>query len=1221
MKIRKIGIQNLHSLRLQTRIDLCEPPFSNAGLFAITGDTGAGKTTILDAITLALYGRVHRNKDVKEVMSFGAVESLAEVEFEAGGDIYRSKWSIWRAHRKDDGNLLGPVRELSKYNPETGEFDILAQKKGDSDQLIEQVTGLDYDRFCRSVMLSQGDFAAFLRAGEQERSELLERITGTEVYSELSKAAFQRRKTEEENLRHIRLELESLRILSTEERTGLQAQLKAARHRVTDLKKNAENVQEQLQWRRQLKSLQQKLNATRQSLEQLEAAKQSALPQLERLELHHRAAAHQSHIERADEAEAKLAVLQSETARFQQLLEEKQIQLEQISALAGQTESEWNAQKTSFLQREPLFEQAIEADAQIARQTEALQQVEQQILSENEQLSNLRQLLQKAEQEQALLLKTLAEQERWLAENAVAETLVEYLPLIEGKIEDLRTAYKDRGLAEKAVAQAAATCDALRLENEQLETEEQALNGHLEQLLAAFRALLPENTPTTRAEWLQSASSEIEHLQQRRSHLEQLSQLYEAYQKLLAELNAYEDQLDGLQYEELGINKDMMTLLDALDAVRKNLEFKQTVYEQQQLVANYEKDRLKLKEGEPCPLCRSTVHPFREGHFKPFVDQAKVELDNVKGQYEILTAQYHKLMKRQSDISVRIQQLAGGDMHELSGHISAHLDRIIQYEEQIAGILAKRDDAAEYALTPAEALRQRLREAENVIEQKKRNREQLVALGKQTDAAEAEKAAFAPRLEAKRSDLMVAKEQLRAAEQRLAERREHFSDLGKDLRDLLRPFGIQFEDHPAKDDIEQLYRQRDRYEHTQDQLKEGGTRQALLEQEIRQNNHLALASAQRLTELHAAAERQHTIHAQLNEQRRLIPVGEDPRRLRDEERERLHQAETAARQTREQRAAAEAEHAAAAATLSGRRSDVASAMQAVTDLRDKLETAARTAGFHHAADLRAALLPPEEALHIEQQRAEWERRIIELQLTLRDTGQTLAQESARFPGAPSEAELDVALAAMQTQMETQQQQLGAMQAGLDQDDQLRAEAAGLQSRLEQQTAEYRRWARLDELIGSADGKKFRVFAQGLTLRKLVGLANEHLQRLSGRYILHRKSDDNLELEMVDTFQADNRRSANTLSGGESFLVSLALALGLSDLAGRNAAIRSLFIDEGFGTLDENSLDLAVSTLENLQAAGKTIGIISHVKELKERIGTQIQVKKSGNGFSTIQISG
>ena len=93
----------------------------------------------------------------------------------------------------------------------------------------------------------------------------------------------------------------------------------------------------------------------------------------------------------------------------------------------------------------------------------------------------------------------------------------------------------------------------------------------------------------------------------------------------------------------------------------------------------------------------------------------------------------------------------------------------------------------------------------------------------------------------------------------------------------------------------------------------------------------------------------------------------------------------------------------------------------------------------------------------------------------------------------------------------------------------------------------------------------------------------------------------------------------TLSGGESFLISLALALGLSDLAGRHAQIESLFIDEGFGTLDEHSLDMAISTLENLRAGGKTIGIISHVKALKERIGTQIQVHKQSDGFSKVSV--
>jgi len=136
---------------------------------------------------------------------------------------------------------------------------------------------------------------------------------------------------------------------------------------------------------------------------------------------------------------------------------------------------------------------------------------------------------------------------------------------------------------------------------------------------------------------------------------------------------------------------------------------------------------------------------------------------------------------------------------------------------------------------------------------------------------------------------------------------------------------------------------------------------------------------------------------------------------------------------------------------------------------------------------------------------------------------------------------------------------------------------------------------------------------------LAELANRHLIQLHGRYLLNKPNTQDLALEIIDTYQADNIRSINTLSGGESFLVSLSLALGLSDLAGRNTQIQSLFIDEGFGTLDESALDLAISTLENLQASGKTIGVISHIKELKERIGTQIQIEKQGSGFSKVSI--
>jgi len=162
------------------------------------------------------------------------------------------------------------------------------------------------------------------------------------------------------------------------------------------------------------------------------------------------------------------------------------------------------------------------------------------------------------------------------------------------------------------------------------------------------------------------------------------------------------------------------------------------------------------------------------------------------------------------------------------------------------------------------------------------------------------------------------------------------------------------------------------------------------------------------------------------------------------------------------------------------------------------------------------------------------------------------------------------------------------------------------------------WELLNKLIGQADGSKFREFAQGLTLDNLVQLANKEMQNLDPRYLLKRNHDEKLALQVIDLWQANSVRDVKTLSGGESFLVSLGLALALSNLVSHKTQIESLFLDEGFGTLDENTLEVALNALERLNSTGKLIGVISHVNALKERINHQIHVHKgSGAGYSTL----
>jgi exonuclease SbcC len=202
---------------------------------------------------------------------------------------------------------------------------------------------------------------------------------------------------------------------------------------------------------------------------------------------------------------------------------------------------------------------------------------------------------------------------------------------------------------------------------------------------------------------------------------------------------------------------------------------------------------------------------------------------------------------------------------------------------------------------------------------------------------------------------------------------------------------------------------------------------------------------------------------------------------------------------------------------------------------------------------------------------------------------------------------------------TLHQRATALQLALQQDDARRRGAAEMLLLIEAQETVQRRWAQLNELIGSADGKKFRNYAQQFTLDVLLGYANRHLAELARRYRLERVRDT-LALMVVDQDMGEELRSVHSLSGGESFLVSLALALGLASLSSNRVRVESLFIDEGFGSLDADTLRVAMDALDGLQALGRKVGVITHVQEMTERIATRILVRRSAAGSSELAIA-
>ncbi|WAH53906.1 exonuclease subunit SbcC [Pseudescherichia vulneris] len=270
----------------------------------------------------------------------------------------------------------------------------------------------------------------------------------------------------------------------------------------------------------------------------------------------------------------------------------------------------------------------------------------------------------------------------------------------------------------------------------------------------------------------------------------------------------------------------------------------------------------------------------------------------------------------------------------------------------------------------------------------------------------------------------------------------------------------------------------------------------------------------------------------------------------------------------------------------------------------------------------AALLEDGERQRLEQLQQSLENQLQQSQALLTQAQTTLATHQAQPPaGLSEEASVEqtrAALNALAQQLRENTTRQGEIRQQLRQDAESRQRQQALLQEIEEATRQLADWSYLNGLIGSKEGDKFRKFAQGLTLDNLVWLANNQLTRLHGRYLLKRKASEALELEVVDTWQADAVRDTRTLSGGESFLVSLALALALSDLVSHKTRIDSLFLDEGFGTLDSETLDTALDALDALNASGKTIGVISHVEAMKERIPVQIKVRKiNGLGYSKL----
>lgn len=1249
LKIHQIRLQNLNSLRAEVRLDFEEGPLAYGGLFAITGDTGAGKTTILDAVTLALFGCTSRDHE-REVMSNGATEAFAELEFSNGRGRFLARWE----QRKKKKGDVKTDRSVARWHE--GAYVEAATGMRSSGEYIERHLGMDYAQFKRTVLLAQGEFAAFLNPPgkpaerEKARAAVLEHLTDTAIYTNISKAAFERAKLEKNQLERLQARRDGLRVLDAAQidvlKTDLEAQSAAAEvqagtlSRLRDNKQWVEGIQTLTAQQGALEAAKSQHLTAETELQPLKTALsrhrllQPFRPQFARL------------VEYVRDYETLVHTLASVTAELEAAQQEK-TNIEQALALK---QAELAQQVEATEQAEGVFEQVTVLDEQVRAKGQALE-------SANADWALAVQALQTSEQQQtALQLHNEAvqtdflENKEWLetrealgqfgADVAKAEDQVERLRLL---FKAAQAANKEHREATEKHVLAAAKSNAATADLEQAK----ALSATAQQQLDTFlqRHGLPSDVVDAELEIDRRVGEAITQLQQ----FEGFTRYHTTYRQVAEELAEAREEHGMLLSEEHVLGLELLTLMDELPTLDTRLSIKRQRYDWQQQAQKVLDLRASLNPGEPCPVCGATTHPYTEGTNAHDVleEDALRELKEAERALLEHRSRYNRVLDRHKDLQNRLVQLE--DFLE---------DMVTTQMHRLQNKLKLQENS--FTWTNAEFLQNTqaqeafLRGKIEVLEKDKSTLEQMRSTFKQLLQAfrnaerVAEKAGLAHQYALTQQQLLEG-DKTRAAQAQKKLETEFEVEKAK-LDALLQPFGFVFEpngDFKKRFDALVLdtrqfasrLQQRDalrlELERTSVQLRALSTQWQERQMVVQQRS--------------AALQQLRSDMEALIQERRTLFGDKNPQTERVQRQERI----AALRRTLENAQQADKANAALLAQLTENReasnrayeknrlesrrleTELGSALtqyqlgQEVLSLANP-QTVSENTDLVPAQPTGASLirvfgqflLSEDVAKEMEQTLSAWQQQAYLLEQQLDDNKRQLATEMARAFDFREAGPLYAAITTAEAALQNTLQAIGAIRSQIADNAQRAEEVAQLLQEIEKQQAEVARWEALKKLIGASDGALFQRFAQGLTLKQLVTQTNRHLERFQGgRYRLRKKEGMDLDLEIIDAFQADNVRSVNTLSGGETFLASLALALGLADMTGYSDQVQTLFIDEGFGALDENALEIAIDTLESLQAQGVTIGVISHIREMKDRIGTQIQVIKQGDGFSRVVVAG
>ena len=1246
MKILAIRGKNLASLSSEFCVDFQSEPLASAGLYAITGATGAGKSTLLDALCLALYENTPRltratakgesipdvgensvgPADPRTLLRRGASEGFAEVDF-VGSDAvpYRARWSVRRARNKADGKLQQSEMMLVRL---TDNQVLGAHRKSETLKLIERCIGLSFEQFTRAVLLAQNDFAAFLKTSDDDRAELLQTLTGTETFTHLSMQAYARARTENETLKLLQLQLDGQAPIDQETRVAREREVTEQDARIKTIEQQKTIIEGHLRWHQQLDKLKRNENEATVKLDQSRLAKEQAADRHQ----------HFTRIESVQAARplcAEVARLGHETDASGSALKAYQTHLATASTTAATRKETLDAASRQLqmaeqvrVEAQPGIDQAKALDAQINALTPNYQ-------AAMKARDDAAQSLKKEDARHNALQSELAQSrtglqsaQRWLVEHATLRPLAEgwqrwetlfshasrLLDEHRKTSRQFAEATKNEGLVQKALEQAT-TAHSARV------TEHRETTKQLEELGTACSALKPEETARrkqaleTQRDQVFNASQLWLKLGEQQKRVQQMAGQKLAHSATLLQFETQSRQCaEAKPLAERDLASAEKSLRIAVLACSENVE---------QL-------RATLEVGDPCPVCGSAAHPYAEHN--PQLDAVLLELRE-------------EVIRTGKTLATLLQRAAGAEAGQLAAQKQlAQLDKEIasattalqiieqQWRTQpLYGTLESVPDTDRDAWlaeqqTTVKAGLGHIGKEEALYRALILQKDNFQAAAGKTQAAMTTATNVLARCELEHQKATQARQT--AHEKRSEIERQR--DLA--LADLDGAFPDRgWHEAWAADSTVFLAQCRahvDTWMSRQGQISELTDRittlttlsQAALEACANASRHQITQTAQCVLLEGDLNGKQLGRKALFDDQ----PVNEVIAGITAA----IEQAKVALTQRQVESQTAEADRARLAEAVRQTASQLERNQQLFGSANQALGDWLELFNAQHQGTDALSTEALKELLAFESDWVLGERQMLQAldsaiaaaHAVLKEhQGAHIAHLMEKTTDETAEV-LGEALTRAVAALEPAKGQVAMHRLALAQDDERRRNAHSLMADIEKRGVTARVWSQLSDLIGSSDGKKFRNFAQQLTLDILLGYANRHLESLSRRYRLERIKDS-LGLLVVDQDMGDEVRSVHSLSGGESFLVSLALALGLASLSSHRVQVESLFIDEGFGSLDTDALVIAMEALDSLQAQGRKVGVISHVQEMTERIGTRIHVNRLAGGQSRVMVTG